>query len=255
MDFSSLFNVSQMFTPSFLFALMNIMFINIILSGDNAVVIAMAVRSLPDKQRQQGIILGTAGAVILRIGLTFVAAFLLTVPFVKLAGGLLILWIAFKLLLGEADEGHDKQVNGLMQAIGTILMADLVMSLDNVLGVAGASNGNLLLLLIGLATSIPIVVFASKLITRLMDRFPIIVVLGAAVLGRVAGEMIASDPYIVRVLHNPGHVFAYIVQGILAVGVVVAAKMWMRYRAPQTVAVPATENGANPFAVEGWDIL
>lgn len=249
MDFSQMMNVS------FLFALMNIIFINIVLSGDNAVVIAMAVRSLPDKQRQQGIIWGTAGAVILRIGLTFVAAKLLEVPFVKLAGGLLILWIAFKLLMGDSDEGHEKQVSGLMQAMGTILMADLVMSLDNVLGVAGASNGNMLLLLIGLGTSIPIVVFASKLITRLMDRFPIIVVLGAMVLGRVAGEMIASDPYTVRALHNPGHIAAYSLQVALAVGVVVAAKLWVRYRAPQAATVPAAQAAGNPFAVEGWDIL
>ena len=140
-----------------------------------------------------------------------------------------------------------------MQAIGTILMADLVMSLDNVLGVAGASNGNMLLLLIGLATSIPIVVFASKLITRLMDRFPVIVVLGAAVLGRVAGEMIASDPYVTRIFHDPRHIAAYAVQAALAVGVVVAAKMWVRYRAPRTQ--PAAELSGNPFAVEGWDIL
>lgn len=248
MDFANIMSVS------FLFALLNIIFINIILSGDNAVVIAMAVRSLPDKQRQQGIIFGTAGAVILRIGLTFVAAKLLEVPFVKLAGGLLILWIAFKLLMGDNDEGKEKQVNGLMQAVGTILMADLVMSLDNVLGVAGASNGNMLLLFIGLATSIPIVVFASKLITKLMDRFPVIVVLGAAVLGRVAGEMIASDPYITRVFHNPGHIVAYSVQAALAVGVVVAAKMWVKYRAPRAVE-PAPEVAGNPFAVEGWDIL
>jgi len=256
MDFSPIFNVSNIFNATFLFALLNIIFINIILSGDNAVVIAMAVRSLPDKQRQRGIILGTAGAVILRIGLTFVAAQLLEVPFVKLAGGLLILWIAFKLLLGDSDEGKEKQVNGLMQAIGTILMADLVMSLDNVLGVAGASNGNMLLLLLGLATSIPIVVCASKLITRLMDRFPIIVVLGAAVLGRVAGEMIASDPYITRMFHHPGHIAAYSVQAALALGVVVAAKLWVKYRAPQAIQpAPAIAGAANPFAVEGWDIL
>jgi YjbE family integral membrane protein len=254
MDFSSLFS-ANIFSAQFLFALMNIIFINIILSGDNAVVIAMAVRSLPDKQRQQGIIFGTAGAVLLRIALTFAAAFLLTVPFVKFAGGLLILWIAFKLLMGESDEGDVKKVNGLMQAIGTILMADLVMSLDNVLGVAGASNGNLLLLLIGLATSIPIVIFASRIITRLMDRFPIIVVLGAAILGRVAGDMIASDPFVVKALHNPGHAFAYTVQALLAVGVVLAAKVWVKYRTvktPEAIALPA---GSNPFVVEGWDIM
>ena len=225
-------DLSHVFTGAFFFGLMNIMFINIILSGDNAVVIAMAVRSLPKKERQWGIILGTAGAVILRIGLTFVAAKLLEVSFVKLAGGLLILWIAFKLLLPEGDDEHMKEVNGLRQAIITILMADLVMSLDNVLGVAGAANGDLLLLLIGLATSIPIVVFASNIITRLMDRFPVIVLLGAAVLGRVAGEMIMSDPWMVRaVFHgHPSHFADYAVQIILAVGVVVAAKVWVKMK-------------------------
>ncbi len=223
---------TQTFNGAFFFGLLNIMFINIILSGDNAVVIAMAVRSLPKKERQWGIILGPAGAVLLRIALTFVAARLLEVPFVKLAGGLLILWIAFKLLIPESGDEHVKEVNGLKQAIITILMADLVMSLDNVLGVAGAANGNLLLLLIGLATSIPIVVFASNIITRLMDRFPVIVLLGAAVLGRVAGEMIMSDPWMVRsVFHgHPARLLDYAVQLVLAVGVVVAAKMWVRRR-------------------------
>ena len=224
MDFGHIFN------GVFFFGLLNIMFINIILSGDNAVVIAMAVRSLPKKERQWGIILGTAGAVILRIGLTFVAAKLLEVPFVKLAGGLLILWIAFKLLLPEDGDENVKEVNGLRQAIITILMADLVMSLDNVLGVAGAANGNLPLLFIGLATSIPIVVFASNIITKLMDRFPVIVLLGAAVLGRVAGEMIMSDPWMVRTLGHPGRFLDYTVQFVLAVGVVAAAKIWIKYR-------------------------
>ncbi len=193
-------------------------------------------------------------AVILRIGLTFVAAKLLDIPFVKLAGGLLILWIAFKLLLGDSDEGKEKQVNGLMQAIGTILMADLVMSLDNVLGVAGASNGNMLLLLIGLATSIPIVVFASKLITRLMDRFPVIVVLGAAVLGRVAGEMIASDPYITRIFHDPETYRS--VCGPGRTGCRCRGRRENVGKIPGSAGTqPATELSGNPFAVEGWDIL
>ena len=222
---------SHVLTTAFYFGLLNIMFINIILSGDNAVVIAMAVRTLPKKERQWGIIFGTLGAVVLRIGLTFVAAKLLEVSFVKLAGGLLILWIAFKLLLPNGEEEHVNEVHGLRQAIITILMADLVMSLDNVLGVAGAANGDLILLFIGLATSIPIVVFASSIITKLMDRFPVIVLLGAAVLGRVAGEMIMSDPWLVRIMGGEaGHLLDYSVQLILAVGVVVAAKVWLRLR-------------------------
>jgi YjbE family integral membrane protein len=239
-------DLGHIFTGVFFFGLLNIMFINIILSGDNAVVIAMAVRSLPKKERQWGIILGTAGAVVLRIGLTFVAAKLLEVSFVKLAGGLLILWIAFKLLLPGSEEENAKEVHGLRQAIITILMADLVMSLDNVLGVAGAANGNLLLLFIGLATSIPIVVFASNIITRLMDRFPVIVLLGAAVLGRVAGEMIMSDPWMVRMMGGPPSRFLdYTVQLALAVGVVVAAKVW------RTKVRASKEDPSLPFATEG----
>jgi YjbE family integral membrane protein len=236
----------HIFTGAFFFGLLNIMFINIILSGDNAVVIAMAVRSLPAKQRQWGIMLGTMGAVVLRIGLTFVAAKLLEVSFVKLAGGLLILWIAFKLLLPVNEDSHVKEVSGLRQAVITILMADLVMSLDNVLGVAGAANGDLLLLIIGLATSIPIVVFASNIITKLMDRFPVIVLLGAAVLGRVAGEMIMSDPWILRTLGHPGRLLDYGVQIILAVGVVAAAKAWIRYRVSASRRREAAVGQAGP---------
>jgi len=218
-------------SATFFRGLLEIIFINIILSGDNAVVIAMAVRSLAPKQRQWGIMLGTLGAVILRVILTFVAAKLLEISFVKLAGGLLILWIAFKLILPEAEDENVKEVSGLRQAIITILMADLVMSLDNVLGVAGAARGDFVLLIIGLATSIPIVVFASNIITRLMDRFPIIVLIGAAILGRVAAEMIMSDPWMVRTMGgHPSRLLDYTVQFVLAVGVVVAAKLWVRYR-------------------------
>jgi YjbE family integral membrane protein len=253
MEVSVPMDFTHMFDVPFLFALINIIFINVILSGDNAVVIAMAVRSLPPKQRQNGIMLGTAGAVILRIGLTFIAARLLEVPLVKLLGGLLILWIAFKLLMGESEENKIKKVNSLLQAITTILMADLVMSLDNVLGVAGACNGDLLLLIIGLATSIPIVVFASKIITRMMDRFPVIVLLGAAVLGRVAGEMIVTDPFIVRTLHHPGHLAAYSVQAILAVGVIVAARSWVKYRESQEL-LKAADVARSPFLLDDWDL-
>jgi YjbE family integral membrane protein len=224
-------DLGHMFAGGFLFGLLNIMFINIILSGDNAVVIAMAVRALPKKERRWGITLGTAGAVILRIGLTFVAARLLEIPFVKIAGGVLILWIAFKLLLPDYGEENVKEVRGLRQAIITILMADLVMSLDNVLGVAGAANGDLVLLFIGLATSIPIVVLASNVITRLMDRFPFIILLGAAVLGRVAGEMIMSDPWAVRMMGGHLTPVDYTVQVALAIGVVMAAKMYIKFRA------------------------
>lgn len=201
MDWSSICNVS--FTTDFWFALGSVIVINIILSGDNAVVIALAVRSLAGRQRLQGIILGTGLAVVLRIVLTFFCAKLLEINFLKFIGGWLIAWIAVKLFIeGTGDEENRKEVNTLGKAVVTILIADLVMSTDNVLAVAGACKGNMALLLIGLGTSIPLVVFASDILSHLMDRYPIIVTLGAAVLGRVAGEMIITDAFIDARLHR-----------------------------------------------------
>ena len=176
-------------------AVFNIVWIDIVLAGDNAVVIALAVRGLPPRQRLVGIILGAAAAVVLRVSLTFVATQLLTVKFVQLVGGLLILWIAFK-LLKQNDDGQDEAkggASGLWQAVWMILVADITMSLDNVLAVAGAARGHFGLLLFGLALSIPLVVFASNLISRLMARYQIVVFLGAAILGKVGGEMMLTD--------------------------------------------------------------
>jgi len=175
-------------------AVSNIIWIDIVLAGDNAVVIALAVRNLPARQRLIGIVLGAGAAVVLRVGLTFVASQLLTVRFVQLVGGLLILWIATKLLKqGDgADEGGSG-AGGLWQAVWMILVADLTMSLDNVLAVAGSARGHFGLLLFGLALSIPLVVFASNFISRLMATYPVVVFLGAAILGKVAGDMILTD--------------------------------------------------------------
>jgi YjbE family integral membrane protein len=176
-------------------AIFNIVWIDIVLAGDNAVVIALAVRGLPPRQRLMGIILGAGAAVVLRVGLTFVATQLLTVQFVQLIGGLLIVWIAFKLLKqneGHAGEGKDG-ASGLWQAVWMILVADITMSLDNVLAVAGAARGHFGLLLFGLALSIPLVVFASNIISKLMARYQIVVFLGAAILGKVGGEMMMTD--------------------------------------------------------------
>ena len=176
-------------------AIFNIVWIDIVLAGDNAVVIALAVRGLPPRQRLTGIILGAGAAVILRVALTFVATQLLLVKYVQLVGGLLIIWIAFKLLKQNAGgEGDGKSgANGLWQAVWMILVADITMSLDNVLAVAGAARGHFGLLLFGLALSIPLVVFASNFISLLMARFKIVVFLGAAILGKVAGEMVLTD--------------------------------------------------------------
>jgi YjbE family integral membrane protein len=176
-------------------AIFNIVWIDIVLAGDNAVVIALAVRGLPPRQRMIGIVLGAGAAVMLRVGLTFIATQLLTVRFVQLIGGILIIWIAFKLLRqneGQHDGGKDG-ASGLWQAVWMILVADITMSLDNVLAVAGAARGHFGLLLFGLALSIPLVVFASNIISRLMVRFKIVVFLGAAILGKVGGEMMLTD--------------------------------------------------------------
>jgi YjbE family integral membrane protein len=190
-------------TPQFLFAALQIVLIDLVLAGDNAVVIAMAVRSLPPPQRRMGILLGSGLAVALRVVITFFAAQLLQVQFVKLVGGILILWIAVKMLAGEGGHEEGKEAHGLWQAMWMILVADITMSTDNILAVAGASKGNVFLLIFGLAVSIPFVVFTSRLLSTLMDRYPIIIWIGAAILGRVGGEMMLTDPWVRQVLGWP----------------------------------------------------
>lgn len=188
-------------SADFWIGLVKIIWINIILSGDNAVVIALAARSLPPEQQKKAIMFGSGAAVVLRIVLTVVAAKLLELSFLQVVGGCLLLWIGYQLLTGDEDgEGESKGHGSMMTAIRTILIADLVMSLDNVIAVAAAAQGNMLLLILGLAISIPLVIFGSTLMIKLMERFPIIVVLGAALIGWVAGETIASDSALKGVL-------------------------------------------------------
>ena len=213
---------------AFFLGILNIVIIDLILAGDNAVVIAMAVRSLPRKQRLWGIMLGAGAAVVLRVVLTFFVAQLLEISFIKLAGGILISWIAVKLFLEGAPEQEDREARSLWQAMRLIVIADITMSTDNVLAVAGASHGNLFLLIFGLALSIPFVVFTSNLLALLMDRYPIIIYLGAAVLGRVAGEMIFTDPVVVRWLQQPQW-FNYAMEALFAVGVIAVGKLWIRF--------------------------
>jgi YjbE family integral membrane protein len=216
------------FTWQFVTAFLSIVLIDLVLAGDNAVVIALAVKNLPSKQRRKGIIFGAGGAVALRVAITFGVAQLLGVSFIKLAGGSLVLWIAVKLFVeGVPEEKFKKEAATFWQAIRIIVIADIVMSTDNILAVAGASKGNLILLLFGLALSIPFVVFTSTLLSRLMDKYPLIIYLGAAVLGRVGGEMIMTDPFVVGLI-NPGKVLQYSVEIIGAVGVIVAGKLYMR---------------------------
>ena len=180
--------------PEFWIGLIKIIWINIILSGDNAVVIALAARSLPAEQQKKAIMFGSGAAVVLRIGLTVVAAKLLELSYLQIVGGILLLWVGTQLLHGddEGDEGGSEKA-GLWVAIRTILIADLVMSLDNVIAVAAAAKGSMTLLILGLAISIPLVIFGSQLMIKLMDRFPIIIWFGAGLIGWVAGETIVSD--------------------------------------------------------------
>jgi YjbE family integral membrane protein len=178
----------------FWLGLMKIIWINIILSGDNAVVIALAARSLPPAQQKKAVLFGSGAAVVLRILLTVVAVQLLALPYLQIVGGMLLLWIGTQLLGDDHDgEGESKEYGSLMAAVRTILIADLVMSLDNVIAVAAAAKGSMVLLILGLAISIPLVIFGSTLMIRLMERFPIIVTLGAALIGWVGGETMISD--------------------------------------------------------------
>ncbi len=209
-------------STGFLLSLLSIILIDILLAGDNAVVIAMAARVLPPDQRQRAILIGAGGAVVLRIVLTFFAARILELSFIKLLGGLLILWIAVKLLTtAPEDPDTTPQLHSLSHAIWTILVADLTMSLDNILAVAASSQGNLLLLGIGLALSITFVVFSSGLLARIMDRFPSIVWIGGAILGRVGGDMIVTDPW-VRQRLNPSATLSVGFQLSAAAAVVIA---------------------------------
>ena len=182
-------------SPEFWIALLQIIGVNIVLSGDNAVVIALAARGLPAEQQKRAVAWGSGAAVVMRIVLTIVAVQLLLLPYLKLVGAVLLLWIAVKLLIpAEESKGHGTASSSLASAVRTILLADLVMSLDNVIAVAAAAKGSTVLLILGLAISIPLVVFASRLLLTLMDRVPVIITLGAALLGWVAGEMAVTDP-------------------------------------------------------------
>ena len=180
--------------PDFWVGLLKIIWINILLSGDNAVVIALAARGLPPEQQRKAILFGSGAAVVLRIGLTIVAAWLMALQGLQVIGGLLLLWIGAQLLANEEESDSDgKEHANLMSAVRTILIADVVMSLDNVIGVAAAAKGDQALLIIGLAISIPLVVFGSSMMIKLMERYPSIITLGAALIGWVGGETIASD--------------------------------------------------------------
>jgi YjbE family integral membrane protein len=184
----------SVFEAVFWVALLKIIGVNIILSGDNAVVIALACRSLPPKQQKWGVALGAGVAVVLRIIFTIFIAYLLTVPYLKLVGGLLLFWVGYKLMVG--DEGGDEvdAATNLWHAVRIVVIADAVMSLDNVIAVAAAAQGDYVLLVLGLLISIPLVVYGATLLIKLIERFPVIVPGGAALIGFIGGEVVVTDP-------------------------------------------------------------
>jgi YjbE family integral membrane protein len=226
------------FDYAFLSALFSIILIDLVLAGDNAVVIALAVRNLPGKQKRWGIILGAGAAVLLRVICTMFVAQMLRIPLLKFVGGALIAWIAVKLLTQEHEEEKVDQAKNLIEAIKLIVIADIVMSLDNMLAVGGASKGNMFLLLFGLGLSIPLVVGTSSLLSMLMSKYPVIVVIGSAVLGKVAGEMMTTDALIQKWFTIPPYAI-YIAEATFAVGVVVVGKLIMKRRKAQREAVEA----------------
>jgi YjbE family integral membrane protein len=216
--------------PQFWLAVFQIIVINILLSGDNAVVIALACRNLAPRQRRQGIFWGVLGAIGLRIVLTFFAMSLLANPYLKLIGGALLIWIGIKLIADEDDSEHKvKASDRLLSAVWTIIVADLVMSLDNVMGVAAAAKGSMPLIIFGLIISIPIVIVGSQIIMKLIHRFPILVMAGGGLLGYVAGEMMVADPAIAPWLAANAAKYTWLAP-IAGVAVVVAAGYALTHR-------------------------
>jgi len=243
--------LEELVSQAFWIGLLKIIGVNIILSGDNAVVIALAARSLPARQQKQAILWGAGAAVVLRILLTVFAAALLSLPWLKIVGGLLLFWIGIKLLVPEDDDADIDASDNLMVAIRTILIADLVMSLDNVIAVAAAAQGSFLLLILGLAISIPLVVFGATLLVHLMERYPVIITVGAGLIGWVAGEMLVTDAALQRWLEPLGVAYAggkpYLsglsleyLCGAIGVVIVVACGSWLAKR--QAAAAPGADS-------------
>ena len=225
-------------TPQFWVDVFKIIMIDLLLSGDNAVVIALACRNLPPHQRRKGILFGVGGAIGLRIILTFFAVGLLALPYLKLIGALLLLWIGIKLILPDDkhNAGNIKADTRLFGAIKTIIIADFVMSMDNVLGVAAAAKGDVLLLVFGLLISIPLITWSSQMVLKLIDRFPLIIYAGGALLGYVAGEMLVGETLFATIA-EARHYLHWLLPGLCAL-LVVALGKWLAVRkAVSTAAV------------------
>ncbi len=236
---------------AFWIALLQIIGIDIVLSGDNAVVIALASRGLPPQQRRRAVLLGTGAAIAMRVALALLAAALMSYPGLKLAGGALLLWIGISLLRPQGSEGgHDGPTSTtLAGAVRTILVADVAMSLDNVVGIAAAAKGSALLLILGLAISIPLIVFSSAVLLRLMDRYPVIITVGAALLGYVAADMMTTDGFVKDWLQATVPYIHWFAPALGALLVVVVGK-WLAARqpAPAHEVVLTADDAAQPDA-------
>lgn len=211
--------------PRLLIDYFSIILIDLLLAGDNALVIAMAVRVLPQRQRRIASTFGAAAAVVLRVGLTIAAARLLGIQFIKLLGGAFVIWIAVKVLSdASTPPAAAPAPRRFLQAIWFIVFADITMSIDNILAIAAAARGSVPLIIFGLCASIPFVVFSSNLIAVLMDRYPVILYLGAAILGKVGGEMVVTDPFVMQTLH-PSVPLTYAIEGLAIAGILVAGRL------------------------------
>ena len=239
-------------TPFFWVTLAQIIMINIVLSGDNAVVIALASRSLPPRQQKRAILFGSFGAIFLRVILTFFAVLLLGLPYLKIIGAALLGWIGIQMLLPDDSEEEVSASTQLWAAIKTIIIADFIMSLDNVLGVAAAAKGSLLLLIIGLGISIPIIVYGSTLVLKMMTRWPVIVTIGGGVLGWVAGEMAVTDPSIEPWLQGHAGWLHEAAPGIGAGIVVIAGKTHAALTVAGARNALAAMNEPEPPAGHRW---
>lgn len=225
----------------FLIGLVSIIIIDLVVSGDNAMVIALASRRLPDEQRRKAILWGTFGAVALRVFMTVIAVYLLKVPFLQAIGGLFLIWVAVKLLVDNAgdEELNIKEGNTFGQAIRTIIMADLILSMDNIFAVAGAADGHIWLVLIGLAISIPVIIWGSGIILNLINRYPALIYIGAGVLGWTAGSMMVHDKMIAPYVDNA--VLEYGVPALLTAGVIGGGKWLLSRKSKQNQQTQALE--------------
>lgn len=248
----------SLFDTAFLLAVAQIIMIDILLGGDNAVVIALACRRLPPAQRGKGIFWGVVGAIAVRIVLIFFALQLLSLPYLKLVGAALLVWIGIKLLLPEDEDGHEFATSdNLLGAVKTVVVADVVMSLDNVIAVAGAAKGDIVLVVFGILISVPIIVWGSRFVLKLMDRFPVVITLGGALLGWIAGEMAIGDVAVSGLL-GPLPGWAKYAAGVFGALLVVGVGKWLavrRARAGEIVELaleaPAAERAGENLGKDG----